>query len=107
MIVIAIIGILAAIAVPNFLSYRQRGYDAMAKTDAKNLYDTARAYFTDFPNKIFSGVAGLDSYGFINSEDILLTITGNADILSITASHPNGSKTFTVDPTGKLGFLPP
>jgi len=35
MIVIAIIGILAAIAIPNFISYRQRGYDAMAQSDAK------------------------------------------------------------------------
>ncbi|MBU2490171.1 MAG: prepilin-type N-terminal cleavage/methylation domain-containing protein, partial [Proteobacteria bacterium] len=30
MIVIAIIGILAAIAIPNFISYRQRGYNAAA-----------------------------------------------------------------------------
>jgi prepilin-type N-terminal cleavage/methylation domain-containing protein len=36
MIVIAIIGILAAIAIPNFISYRQRGYDSAANADAKN-----------------------------------------------------------------------
>ena len=104
MIVIAIIGILAAIAIPNFLSYRQSGYDAMAKSDAKNSYDAARAYFTDFPDKVFSDAAQLDSYGFIKSEGITLTITGNADTLMITSRHSHGSTTYTIDPRGKLGF---
>lgn len=47
MIVIAIIGILAAIAIPNFLSYRTRGQDQAAKSAAKNFYNTAMAYFAD------------------------------------------------------------
>jgi prepilin-type N-terminal cleavage/methylation domain-containing protein len=104
MIVIAIIGILAAIAIPNFITYRQSGYDAMAKSDAKNSYDAARAYFVDYPNKIFSGVAQLDSYGFRNSDNVTLTVTGSANTLIIAARHLNGSKTFTVDATGKLNF---
>ena len=33
MIVIAIIGILAAIAIPNFVSYRQRSYNSAAQSD--------------------------------------------------------------------------
>ena len=33
MIVIAIIGILAAIAIPQFTAYRLRGYNATAKSD--------------------------------------------------------------------------
>ena len=47
MIVIAIIGILAAIAIPNFLSYRTRGQDSAAVTAAKNFYNVAMAYFAD------------------------------------------------------------
>ena len=47
MIVIAIIGILAAIAIPNFLSYRDRGRRAAAMSAAKNFYNTALAYFSD------------------------------------------------------------
>jgi len=47
MIVIAIIGILAAIAIPNFLAYRTRGQNASAKSAAKNFYNTAMAYFAD------------------------------------------------------------
>ena len=47
MIVIAIIGILAAIAIPNFIAYRKRGYESAANADIKNAYTAAQAYFTD------------------------------------------------------------
>ncbi|MDF1592762.1 MAG: hypothetical protein P1P89_14690 [Desulfobacterales bacterium] len=76
----------------------------MATSDSKNLYDAARAYFTDYPNKTFSDVTELDSYGFRNSDGVTLTISGNAITLMITASHSRGSKTFSVDATGQLEF---
>ncbi|MDP3038892.1 MAG: prepilin-type N-terminal cleavage/methylation domain-containing protein, partial [Deltaproteobacteria bacterium] len=49
MIVIAIIGILAAIAIPQFAAYRVRGYNATAKSDLKNAYTAAQASFSDSP----------------------------------------------------------
>ncbi len=49
MIVIAIIGILAAIAIPQFTAYKARGYNIAAKSDAKNAYTAAQAYFADNP----------------------------------------------------------
>ena len=47
MIVIAIIGILAAIAIPNFLSYRTKGQDSAAVASAKNFWNASMAYFAD------------------------------------------------------------
>jgi type IV pilus assembly protein PilA len=47
MIVIAIIGILAAIAIPNFLAYRTKGQNAAAMSAAKNYYNSAIAYLAD------------------------------------------------------------
>jgi len=47
MIVIAIIGILAAIAIQNFLAYRTRGQNSAAQSAAKNFYNTALGYFAD------------------------------------------------------------
>jgi type IV pilus assembly protein PilA len=49
MIVIAIIGILAAIAIPQFSAYKARGYIATVKSDAKNAYTAIQAYLGDNP----------------------------------------------------------
>jgi len=49
MIVIAIIGILAAIAIPQFSAYRARGYMAAVKTDVKNAYTAVQTYIADNP----------------------------------------------------------
>ncbi len=49
MIVIAIIGILAAIAIPQFSAYREKGYKATMISDAKNAYTGVVAYQADNP----------------------------------------------------------
>jgi type IV pilus assembly protein PilA len=46
LVVILIIGILAAIALPAFLSQRQKGQDASAKSDARNLISQMESCFS-------------------------------------------------------------
>jgi type IV pilus assembly protein PilA len=48
LVVIIIIGILAAIAIPVFLNQRQKGYDAQAKSDARNIATLEETYMTDY-----------------------------------------------------------
>jgi type IV pilus assembly protein PilA len=43
MIVVAIIGILAAIAIPQFADYTKKGEDKAAQSDARNLLTAATA----------------------------------------------------------------
>ena len=45
MIVIAIIGILAAVAIPNFIAYRDKAYCSAAEKDANGLAATVADYF--------------------------------------------------------------
>ena len=102
MIVIAIIGILAAIAIPNFISYRQRGYNAAANADVKNAYTSSQAYFSDYP-KGSVDAASLVRYGYIQTPDVVVVIqNGTYGGLSITAKHNKSTTTYTVDSTGKI-----
>ena len=47
LIVVAIIGILAAIAIPQFSSYRQRAFNTSASSDLRNLKVAAEAAYAD------------------------------------------------------------
>ena len=47
LIVVAIIGILAAIAIPQFSSYRQKAYNSAAQSDLKNFKTGLEAFFAD------------------------------------------------------------
>jgi prepilin-type N-terminal cleavage/methylation domain-containing protein len=48
MIVVAIIGILAAIAIPQFAAYRVRGFNSSALSDARNINTAEAAFFSDW-----------------------------------------------------------
>lgn len=52
MVVIAIIGILAAVAIPQFSAYRTRSYIAALKSDAHSLANAQEAYFVE--NKTYA-----------------------------------------------------
>ncbi len=102
MIVIAIIGILAAIAIPNFLSYRTRGANAAAKADAQNYISTALAEVAD------TGAAfSAPPTGYVATSGVTMTGT-----LAITAAgvisgaptfvHDNGTTTYTILTTGAV-----
>jgi type IV pilus assembly protein PilA len=47
LIVVAIIGILAAIAIPQFASYRMKSYNTAAASDIKNCKTSLEAYYSD------------------------------------------------------------
>ncbi len=55
MIVIAIICIMSAIAIPNFISYRDKAYCSAAETDAQSVMGAIADYFSDPGNITVSG----------------------------------------------------
>ena len=48
MIVVAIIGILAAIAIPQFAKYRQKAYNTATLNDVKNLRIELESYYAEW-----------------------------------------------------------
>jgi len=107
MIVIAIIGILAAIAIPQFMEYRKRGYAAAANADAKNAYTAAMAYFVDYPTGTLSLPALKDAgYTQTTSVDTVVTPGADNDNFSITSTYPDvGLQTPTATYTVTAGKL--
>jgi type IV pilus assembly protein PilA len=104
MIVIAIIGILAAIAIPQFTAYRQRGYNSAAKADAKNCYTAAQAYFSDNPTATITSTANLVATGFNKTVGVDVTAAGDMAGLAITSSHQASSPpvVYSVTPAGAI-----
>ena len=103
MIVIAYIGILAAIAIPNYLAYRTKGQDSVAIASAKNFWNAAMAYFADGET---TGTqisrAQLQAMGQLATKSDVIgnpTITDNNGL--ITLANP----TFTYAGSGRLHTL--
>ncbi len=104
MIVIAIIGILAAIAIPNFIAYRKRSYNTAANADIKNLYTSAQAYFTDNPDGATDTLTIYKTYGFRQTSKVTVSVIGTASQGSFSAQtyHNAGNKTYHVDTDGGI-----
>lgn len=101
MIVIAIIGILAAIAIPQFVSYRQKGYNTQAKGELKSLYTACQAYFADIPTATTCSETDVAAT-FTKSSAVTLTIVGGQSMTGTTAVHNAGTSTYTIGASGNI-----
>jgi type IV pilus assembly protein PilA len=97
MIVIAIIGILAAIAIPQFSAYRTRSYNAAAEADLRNAATAQEAYYVDNQRYLNDPTSLIGSnYGLYTSQGVTLSGTGGATQYSMTAVHSSGNKTYSL-----------
>ena len=102
MIVIAIIGILAAIAIPQFSAYRARSFNAAAQSDAKNFATAAEAYFVDHNTYPDNAAAIADEGSVATSDGVNLEFAPTAGGWTITSDHEDGTKEYTLEPGGKM-----
>lgn len=105
MIVIAIIGILAAIAIPQFSQYRIRSFHAAATADLRNAATAQEAYFVDTGGytATTSTLMGA-TYNLFLSENVVFAIPAvTTSGYTMTSYHPKGNKTFTL--TGPGGTI--
>jgi type IV pilus assembly protein PilA len=73
MIVVAIIGILAAIAIPNFLKFQAKSKQSEAKTNLKGVYTAETGYFGE--NNSYSGFDAIN-WEPVGSARYHFTLTG-------------------------------
>jgi type IV pilus assembly protein PilA len=92
LLVAAIIGLLAAIAIPQFIAYRTRAIDTQMKSDLKNAAVAMESYFAEF--KVYpASVDSISSVGYRQTDDIALVISVTSpSSYTLTASTPNGSQ---------------
>ncbi len=88
MIVIAIIGILAAIAIPNFIAYRNKTFCSKAESDANNIASDIADYFA------------IPSHTAIATADV--GFDPGANSFTLSAGDPSTAITITVtDSSGR------
>ena len=100
LIAIAIIGILASVAIPQYSQYKIRGYDAQTKQALKNMHLLCNAYWLDT-----SVLQGCDlskikepTYGFNQNADVVATLPPSPlDNFCASAKHNDSPNTFSID----------
>jgi len=102
MIVILIIGILAAIALPAFLNQRTRAQDADAKTAVRNARTTLETFHTD-RQTYDATIADLTDIepALVNAPGLTVTGTDSTFTISVDSkAGSNGGGTFTITLAG-------
>ena len=96
LVVVAIIGILVAIAIPQFNAYRRKSYESHVKSDLRNAAAAEEAYFA--ANLTYKS-GTLDSgtpTGFRKTADVTMSGAIGSSTFQLTASHAKcGSTTWT------------
>jgi len=123
MIVVAIIGILAAIAIPQFASYRERAFNSAAISDLKSAQGAEELLFVDY--QVYgSSVAASGDVGAaagtllatgatryiatsVTTQEVPITLSKNVllvanmkatyDYATVTAKHTSGNKLYAAE----------
>lgn len=120
MIVVAIIGILAAIAIPQFAAYRMRAFNSAAVSDVVNIQKSQVTYFSDWQQFGYTGSAAADAgpstllgpgraatlitdgttgmqIGMSTGVSLRSVINATGSAFNAAAKHLQGNRTFAVD----------
>ena len=103
MIVVAIIGILAAIAIPQFSAYRERAYIASMKADCNSVRTAEEAYFVDY-DIYTTTVANLSGIPTTFSAGNSVTVTAGATGTIATGFEVEVTSTKVSSTTAKVEY---
>jgi type II secretion system protein G len=107
LVVMIIIGILAAIAIPVFLSQRQKGYDASVKSDLRTIANELESYNTDqqaYPTGTIASAAGITTIG--TDPTTVRTSTGNTFYYVLNTAGSAASSAYCIVGVNSKGTRP-
>ena len=105
LIVIAIIGILAAIAIPQFSAYKRRAYDSDAKANLHNLFLACKAYWGDYTggDTCDEILMTTTTYGYNQSAKVNVAIgVATEEAYDATGQHIASTNVYSMDSAGNL-----
>lgn len=104
LVVVIIVGILAAIAIPNFFTQRQRGFDVQAKSDLRNMGTAQNTYATDQTSFVTcsgaaacNGSSSLGAYGFKSSSGVKIAAVADGSNGFCAVALSQSGKYFVYD----------
>ena len=95
MIVIAIIGILAAIAIPNFITYRDKAYCSKTEQDAQSVLAAIASYFSESDHINVPDTTNLNNYESLQLNNALTSVS--IPLAGVAATNQTVSVTVTDD----------
>jgi len=103
-IVIGIIGVLAAIGMPVYSQYKERAYDSDVKSHLHNIYLACKGYWIDqgSASNCTVPIVSSTAYGYTQTTKITIAGTGGEITFIGTASHADSTNTFTIDSVGNI-----
>ncbi|MFQ5353340.1 MAG: type IV pilin protein [Thermodesulfobacteriota bacterium] len=110
LIVIAILAVITAIAIPSFTKYKLRGYKAALDYDSKSVYTSAQAYLTDNMGATVDTVGELITGGYNASPNIIFvngsitTSAGNIELYSNILKAQNKDNNSVIFANGRIAF---
>ena len=96
MVVVLIIAILIAIAIPTFLGLRQRAQDRAAQSDLRNGLTAAKAFFTDNDSYAPAALPAFDAAALEAIEPSLSAVDGGTPAIGSSDVHVKGVTGSTV-----------
>jgi len=89
LVVMAIIGLLAIIAIPQFAAYRKKGFEAQVKEDLRNAAAAQESYFATNQAYVGGALTNGTPPEYNRTAPVVMTAQTVGNTFTLTATHAN------------------